>query len=246
MAKDLTYFKFVVSEWNDGDITTCSFAAQGLFANLCSLYWSREGDLSMEKARKKFKNASEKLWNELKTEKVFREVEGKLVIKFLDEQLTELVNTSKQNSHNAKLRWEQRKQDAPASVSQCATPESAKHLEYSIVDKSIVDKKNTGAVAPVVEIPFEGETLNAWNEWEQYRKEKKQKLTPSTRKKQIQSLVGRAGPEIIAMINQSITKGWTGLFEINSNGKTNNGRHTKSQIRRADAVIEQPKDYGEF
>lgn len=71
---------------------------------------------------------------------------------------------------------------------------------------------------------FEGiflfeDVQHAWIEWEQYRKEKKQKLTPSTAKKQMDFLGGRAGPEAIAIINQSITNGWTGLFELKTNGK---------------------------
>jgi hypothetical protein len=86
----------------------------------------------------------------------------------------------------------------------------------------------------------------AWEEWKKYKAEKKQKLTPSTEKKQRQFLGGREGPEAIAIINQSITNGWTGLFELKTNGSTNNRRHTQGTIRRADAVIEQPKEYGEF
>jgi hypothetical protein len=136
MAKDLTYFKFVVSEWNDGDITTCSFAAQGLFANLCSLYWSREGDLTLEKAKKKLNKASKKLWNELQSENIFKVISGKIVINFLDEQLNELENTSKVNSNNAKTRWKRTKQDAPASSSQCEVSEGAMHLDKIRVDKS--------------------------------------------------------------------------------------------------------------
>ena len=33
MAKDLPYFKFFCSEWNDGDITLEDFNLQGLFIN---------------------------------------------------------------------------------------------------------------------------------------------------------------------------------------------------------------------
>jgi hypothetical protein len=146
MAKDLTYFKFFVSEWNDGDITTCSFSAQGLFANLCSVYWSREGDLSFEKARKKFPKASEKLWKELQTEHVFKIVEGKLVINFLDEQLKEMENVSNQNSNNAKLRWKRTKQDAVASVPQCDNLEGAMPID-KIREEKIRKEKKINTVA---------------------------------------------------------------------------------------------------
>lgn len=72
--------------------------------------------------------------------------------------------------------------------------------------------------APLPDIFFGEDVQAAWVEWEQYRKEKKQKLTPSTAKKQMEWLGGRAGPEVIAIINQSITNGWTGLFELKQNG----------------------------
>ena len=49
MAKDLPYFKFFCSEWNDGDITLESYKIQGLFINVCSYYWSNECDLSLIK-----------------------------------------------------------------------------------------------------------------------------------------------------------------------------------------------------
>jgi hypothetical protein len=82
--------------------------------------------------------------------------------------------------------------------------------------------------------------FNAWNDWLQYRKEKKQKLTPSTAKLQLKFLQGRAGPEVVAIINQSITAGWTGLFEL----KDNNHAQTKGTHRTTSAVIGK-RDYTE-
>lgn len=70
------------------------------------------------------------------------------------------------------------------------------------------------------DIPFSDEDLrNIWAEWEQHRKEKKQKLTPMSVKKQLKFLHGRSSKEIIEIIEQSIRNGWTGLFEIKGNGK---------------------------
>src|SRR5690606_3267328 len=81
-------------------------------------------------------------------------------------------------------------------------------------------------------VPFKAGTPvhNAWLEWEQFRKEKKQKLVASTVKRQIQFLGGRGDPEIIAILNQSITNGWTGLFELKPKHNGNNGRHTTRTI----------------
>lgn len=86
-------------------------------------------------------------------------------------------------------------------------------------------------------VPFLGEVLKTWLEWEKFRKEKKQKITPTSVKKQIQFLGGRGDPEIIAILNRSMTNGWTGLFELpktNSNGNRNN---TQGSTRRSDAIV---------
>lgn len=143
MAKDLTYFKFIVSEWNDGDVTLCSLAAQGLFVNLCSLYWSREGNLPLKFAQKKLERASKKVWTELISEQILTIVDQKVVISFLDEQLKNVEFTSVQNSENAKKRWKPTKQDAPALPAQCDPSESAKHLDKIREDK-IREDKNIG------------------------------------------------------------------------------------------------------
>lgn len=52
--------------------------------------------------------------------------------------------------------------------------------------------------------------LHAWSEWQQFRKEKRAKLTPSTAKKQLSMLSKLKDP--IACIERSIQNGWIGLF----------------------------------
>jgi len=54
MAKSLPYFKFYCSEWNDGNITMHDLPQQGLFINICSLYWSRKGDLTKDFVLRRF------------------------------------------------------------------------------------------------------------------------------------------------------------------------------------------------
>jgi hypothetical protein len=101
------------------------------------------------------------------------------------------------------------------------------------VETEVENETETNALRATLPAIFFGEDVNAaWLEWEQYRKEKKQKLTPSTKKKQMQFLGGRAGPEAIAIINQSITNGWTGLFELkqNNNGNRPNNKGTSATI----------------
>jgi hypothetical protein len=105
MAKDLPYFKFIISEWNDGDITLCSLEAQGLFINLCSLYWSQECELSLSKAKRRYNFCADLVWDELINEGIIKLQGDKITINFLNEQLEERKLLSKQNAKNIKKRW---------------------------------------------------------------------------------------------------------------------------------------------
>jgi hypothetical protein len=90
--------------------------------------------------------------------------------------------------------------------------------------------------------PFDDEQLqNAWIEWEQHRKEKKQKLTPLSVKKQLKFLDGRSKQEIIAIIDQSIMNGWTGLFELKNHNGNKPNKHQQHNASIADHFA---KTYG--
>ena len=108
MAKNFPYFKFTVSEWMTGDIVFESLSTQGLFINicaLCSLYWQRDGNLSIYDINKRYKNPIE--LNDLINK--FIEIENdKISIKFLDEQLIDANHVSKVNSENGKKSAEKR------------------------------------------------------------------------------------------------------------------------------------------
>lgn len=105
MAKNFPYFKFVVSEWMTGDIVFESLTTQGLFINICALYWQRDGNLSIEDINKRYKNPSE--LSELVNRFLIVE-SGLISIKFLDEQLIEAGHISKINSDKGKKSAEKR------------------------------------------------------------------------------------------------------------------------------------------
>ncbi len=93
MAKDLPYFKFYSSEWNDGDITLEDMKTQGVFINICSYYWSRECRITLDAVERRFKDHKNIITN-LRREnliKTYSEPNGNLTktylqIRFLDEQ----------------------------------------------------------------------------------------------------------------------------------------------------------------
>ena len=87
-------------------------------------------------------------------------------------------------------------------------------------------KRNDKQATPAAVIPASLDCVefkSAWNDWINYQIEKKHKLTPTTQKRQLASL-GKFSPvTAIAMIDQSISAGWQGLFPLKSNG--NGGSH---------------------
>ena len=58
MAKNFPYFKFIATEWLTGDIVYEDFECQGLFINICALYWQRDGKLSIDDINRRYKNES--------------------------------------------------------------------------------------------------------------------------------------------------------------------------------------------
>ncbi len=99
MAKNFPYFKFIATEWLTGDIVYEDFEQQGLFINICALYWQRDGRLSFDDIIKRYKN---ELNISLLTPRFFSVTDGFISIKFLDEQLIEAGHISKVNSENGK------------------------------------------------------------------------------------------------------------------------------------------------
>lgn len=97
MAKNFPYFKFTVTEWMTGDIVFEDFSTQGLFINVCALYWQRDGVLSVSDVNKRYKEP-ELLKNLIDRFLVINN--DFITIKFLDEQLIEANHISKVNSEN--------------------------------------------------------------------------------------------------------------------------------------------------
>jgi hypothetical protein len=99
--KELPYLKFNAAEWITGNITLEDFYTQGVFINICALYWFKSGCLETSeiKRRLKCKQATiDLLFNNghIKSEG------DHIKISFLDEQFVERGHISKINSQNAK------------------------------------------------------------------------------------------------------------------------------------------------
>jgi len=115
MAKELPYFKFEPNQWENGNIQILSREEKGMFIDLCSMYWSRLGDVPLKLAIQKLCAGNATALNSLCDEKIIEVLDGNIFIKFLSEQLNEFDDVSKQNSKNAKEGWEKRRKQKDES-----------------------------------------------------------------------------------------------------------------------------------
>lgn len=100
MAKGLPYFKFTPTEWLTGNICYEPLEVQGLFINICALYWQRDGKLSIEDINLRYNKPTALV---SLTDRYFSVSDGFICIGFLNEQLHERRHISVVNSDNGKL-----------------------------------------------------------------------------------------------------------------------------------------------
>jgi hypothetical protein len=105
MAKELPYFKFEPSEWDNGKIQMCSFNTRAMFIELCCIYWIRVGDLPYALALQKVCAGNPEPLIELKKHQIIKVEDDLISIKFLDQQLESFTETSAKNSASARKRW---------------------------------------------------------------------------------------------------------------------------------------------
>ena len=107
MSKRLPYFQFEPAEYLAGDIMFCSFAAQGIFNSICSIYWQKDCQLNYSQLIKRLGN--EDLIQELISENIIKIENDTVIINFLDEQYLKATQKSNVNSNNGKAgalkRW---------------------------------------------------------------------------------------------------------------------------------------------
>lgn len=146
MAKTHPYFKFYCSEWNDGDITLEDFETQGVFIGLCSLYWSRECNLTKKTVDKKFKNNLKNILT-LQEEEIIKILGSGLVkISFLDEQWHGKDRRSSTSKTNGSLGGRPKK---PNNLNKPNSEPNSEpngnltkpNIDKRIEEKSIEDKK---------------------------------------------------------------------------------------------------------
>lgn len=116
MTKELPYFKFYTSKWNLGEIQFRTLEEQGLFINICSLLWERDGKLTEKYLLARYTSmrsnatVSDCIKSLCDAELIVLR-DGEIEVSFLNEQLLELQEISNQNRENAFKRWAKLKKD---------------------------------------------------------------------------------------------------------------------------------------
>jgi hypothetical protein len=201
MSKRLPYFQFEPAEYLTGDIMFCSLASQGLFNQICCLYWQKECELTLEQALKRLNNKD--LFNELISEAIIKIQDEFIVIEFLDNQYVIASKKAVTNSENGKKgalnRWNKQSRNSHAIANAIAAPlkndgESIALRQDNTIQNEIIQNetkqeeinkillKKEPKIKPlenkVLEIilPFDSEEFKtAWTNWKHYRKVDKKK-----------------------------------------------------------------------
>lgn len=105
MSKELPYFKFFSDQWLGKKITLESFETQGVFINVCAIYWANDCDIKITTLQKRYGEAIQYLIDE----GFIKEKNGIAKISFLDSQWSERHKIHKELSNfgkaGAEARW---------------------------------------------------------------------------------------------------------------------------------------------
>jgi hypothetical protein len=226
MAKEAPWFKFFTGEWANGSITLEDYAVQGVFINACCYYWSNEGDVKEKTLRKKIRSNDE---IDILIEEEIIKVDGEhITIKFLDVQMVEREEKSKQASEAGKKSAMTRAAKRQQALSDRSTTVKSSFNEKS-TNKSKSKKENKNKKLDKErekeKPPFPDDILlnDKYIEFLNFRREIKKpvaKASIEANKKKLMKLADENSDTAIQIIEQSIANGWQGFFnlKIDNNG----------------------------
>jgi len=111
--KKLDWFKFSATDWLSGSVQLLSDGEKGTFIDLIAMIWKEQGSITVNnilyrKLRLDNATACERIESYCELGILVMR-DDKLSIKFLDNQIGDIETTSKNNSENAKKRWDKKK-----------------------------------------------------------------------------------------------------------------------------------------
>lgn len=103
-------------------------------------------------------------------------------------------------------------------------------------DKESQEGKEHAHEVEIVPDGMSAEMFSSLKTWEQYRVERKLKLTPTGRAALVKKLIGMGDERAIAAIEHSIANGWQGIFEEKTNGSGRQVLSDDEYIKQAAAA----------
>lgn len=198
MAKGLPYFKFTPSEWLTGDIVFEDFELQGIFINVCALYWHRDGQLSYSELEKRIK--TDRLIS--LTDRFISVKDGFISIDFLDEQFQERNFKSSINRENGKKGGRPKVNDSKEIKPNAnRTLTELKANETNIEEEEEKNKKKNKINKP--------DSVSS-EVWESFLKHRKNKKAPVSDKviEMLNTQAKLAGLSLEEAISYSMFRGW--------------------------------------
>jgi hypothetical protein len=155
--------------------------------------------------------------------KYLEEISGKTNVKLFTHDGLPYIHATNWDNHQD-LRKDRIGEDILPDYSR-TTPGGVPHEVEVEVEVEVKKKKTTSSPTPALDAPAsEGVFLSdergrtAFSDWERYRTEIKKRLSPSTRKAQLNVLDAIGVDRGVEMIRHTIEKGWIGLVDPGSNG----------------------------
>lgn len=237
MAKELPYFKFEPNQWENGNIQICNREDKGLFIDLCSMYWSRLGDLPLKLAIQRLCNGNATAFDSLIEESIFKVIDGQICIDFLNEQLVGFENLSSTNSENARIGWEKRRKNATALRPQSES--NAIREDNSKEDKNKKDKDKK--FNPTNFLLENMADVDLVNQWFSVRKLKKLVNTQIALEDFVNE-VNKSKMDINEVLKKCIVSSWGG-FKYSWILKENNNNQTPQTIYKAPVKTAEQLEY---
>jgi len=246
MAKESPWFKFFTGEWANGSITLENYAVQGVFINACCFYWSKQGDVTRKQLEKKIR--SNKELDVLFEEEILKTDGQYIIIDFLDNQMVERQEKSKQASEAGKksaakrAEKHQRESNARSTPVEISFNENPTNKNKSKNKKENKSKKENNKEA-IVYFPNDILLNEKYIEFLNFRKESKKPVLKSSleaNKKKLMKMAAENPNTAIEIIDQSIANGWQGFFELKTN---NNGGQQRNNQGTKVGSINIPNDY---
>lgn len=233
------WFAFYASDYVQG-ARSMTLAAQGAYVALLCEQFDKGVVPSDDRAICRILGVFPDEWESIRDEVLakFEEVEGGLANARMAKEREEREGIRKRRIEAANKRWENEGGDASASAkgmqvhlqNGCKRDASADASACVLHDASTSTSTSTSKTSPKEKtppqtrepkLPHGDKFAETWKLWQDFRKQKRSKLTPITIERQLAKLAKLDEATAIQTLETSIENGWTGIFPERLNGQRN-------------------------